>query len=103
MLVRGLPIYEIFFAAVWLLENILYRILTHHGNSVSIVEPRVEDWLAGLSVPVIAIFSSLGQLNFLPNDSFSVYLLITPFFLIAGLKSLYEAPKELVKNLDERE
>jgi hypothetical protein len=97
----GLPTYEIFFALVWLVEIILYRALIIPRNESPIIEQRAEDWLATIAVPIIAIIPALGSLHILPSLSLSLFLLLTPLFLIAGLKSLYEAPKELVKSLGE--
>jgi hypothetical protein len=94
-----LPIYQIVFALVWLVENVFLRFLFHRSKN-SIIELRAEDWLASVSVPIIGVLVGLAELRILPIEWNSLFLLITPFFLIAGLKSLYEAPRELVNNLD---
>jgi hypothetical protein len=100
--VLGLPLFEIFFALVWLVENVLFRVLVLSRNKNPILCQRVEDWLATLSVPIIAIIPALSQLGILPQEPpFSAFLLITPLFLVAGVKSLYDAPKELVGNHDD--
>lgn len=97
--VRGLSLYEVFFALVWLVELVLYRTLTIHRNKNPILEQKAEDWLVIFAFPLAAIISAL---RIIPNESgFLAFLLISPFILIAGVKSLYDAPKELVNYLDE--
>jgi hypothetical protein len=98
---RGLPIYEFVISLIWLAQNILYRFVVPHRRRNLIVEMRWEDWLVTLSVPVIALAVALGGLQLFPPVSLSDFLLITPFLLVAGLASLYEAPKELVPDLDQ--
>jgi hypothetical protein len=89
---------QIFFALVWLVELVLYRVLTLHRNKNPILDHRAEDWLAVVAFPLGAIISVV---NIVPGQSYFGFLLISPLVLIAGLKSLYDAPKELVNNLDE--
>lgn len=94
--ILGLPLYEVLFATIWLVQLVLYRALTVHRNKNPILEVRVEDWLVILAFAIAAIGSSL---HIIPDVS--PFLLITPLILGAGLKSLYEAPKELVNSRDE--
>jgi hypothetical protein len=93
------PVFAILFALTWLVELVLYRLLGSHRKTNSIIDVRVEDWVIIIAFPLAAIISTIG---ILPHETwFSAFLLISPLVLLAGMKSLYEAPKELVSNLDE--
>jgi hypothetical protein len=98
--ILGLPAYAILFASAWLIELVIYRVLAVRRNKNPILEQRAEDWLVLLAFPIAAMVSLLPI--FPSGALFSAFILLSPLFLIAGLKSLYEAPKELVNSLDER-
>ena len=94
----GLPLYQVFFAVVWLLELSLYRIYTFRRNKYPVISYRIEDWLVVFFVPFGAILSAL---QLIPNGSpFFGFFFVSPVMLFCGIKSLYDAPKELVRDLD---
>jgi hypothetical protein len=90
---------EALFAAVWLVELVIFRRRTLLRTGDAIVKPRFEDWLALVSFPVGALLSILPGL---PVELHEYgFVLISPLFLFSGVMSLYEAPRELV-DADER-
>jgi len=88
---------EVLFAVVWLAEFIAYRIFSLRHNANPIVSHRVEDWLVVFCIPVAALVSALLVLPYAPP--LYGFVLGSPFLLFAGIKSLYDAPKELVADL----
>jgi len=87
---------ELLFAALWLVELVTYRVLTLRRNKDPIVDHTLEDWLVIVCIPVAALVSTLHPFAGASNFGF---ILISPLLLFSGLKSLYDAPKELVTDL----
>lgn len=97
----GLTDLEVLFAVVWLVEFVAYRFLTLRRNKNPIVDHRTEDWLVVFIIPMAALLSTV---RIVPNASqFYAFLLISPILLFCGIKSLYDAPKELVRGLDSQQ
>ncbi|MGA2664768.1 MAG: hypothetical protein ABSF83_07475 [Nitrososphaerales archaeon] len=88
------------FAVVWLVELVVYRLVVARRAGDPIAEPRVEDWLALFSFPLGALLSTIQSLP--PVIHGYGFLLVSPLLLISGIKSLYDAPKELVVDHDTR-
>jgi hypothetical protein len=92
-------IVAILFALTWLVELVFFRIVVVRRNKNPIIDLGIADHIIVFAFPLAAIFSVLGVL---PNSTwFSPFLLITPLVLFAGVKSLYDAPKELAGNIVE--
>ena len=88
---------EVLFALIWLVEFVAYRIYSLRRNKNPIVSHTIEDWLVVFCIPIAALVSAI---QIVPNASpFFGFLLASPFLLLAGIKSLYDAPKELVAGL----
>lgn len=82
------------FAVLWLAEFAFYRALTAGRAIDPIIEPGAADWLAAVSFPLGAVLSTFPGL---PDPlHYYGFLLVSPLLLLAGAKSLYDAPKELV-------
>lgn len=91
---KGWGILELAFAVIWLVEIMLLRLAALRRSRDYILEPRMEDWIAITAFPVAALLSTLPGL---PLDvSQNAFLILSPFILFSGVKSLYEAPKEFV-------
>jgi len=90
---------EVLFALIWLVEIVAYRTFSLRRNKNPIVSHRVDDWLVVFCIPSAALISAI---NVIPGSQpFFGFVLVSPFLLLAGIKSLYEAPKELVAGLGE--
>ena len=88
---------EVLFALIWLVEFVAYRIFSLRRNKNPIVSHTIEDWLVVFCIPIAALVSAI---QIIPNASpFFGFVLGSPFLLFAGIKSLYDAPKELVAGL----
>jgi len=95
--VLGQRLLEVLFALIWLLEFVAYRVFTLRRNRNPIVSHTIEDWLVVFCIPIAALVSAV---QIIPNASpFFGFVLGSPFLLFAGVKSLYDAPKELVGGL----
>jgi hypothetical protein len=84
------------FAVIWLVELGLYMAFKRLKDPL--FDRKAEDWIAMISFPIGAVLSTLPGLPG-PLNSYG-FLLISPLLLFAGAKSLYDAPRELVVNLD---
>jgi len=90
----GQTFFQILFAVLWFLEFVSYRLFTLRRNKDPIVDHRIEDWVVLLCFPAAAFLSTFAPF---PNASpFYGFLFLSPLLLLSGLKSLYDAPKELV-------
>lgn len=92
--VQGLSYIAIISALVWIAELVPYRILSYARAKQSILEYRSEDWavLASLVLaPICSIVLGIGLLSFVPASI---------VWLFAGIKSLYDAPKELASEYE---
>jgi len=88
---------EVLFAVVWFVELVAYRLLTLRRNTDPIVDHRMEDWLVLVSLPAAALLSTVQ----IPGaQQFYGFMFLSPILLFSGLKSLYDAPKELVTSID---
>lgn len=91
---------EVLFALVWLLELVAFRMLSLRRNKNPLVTHRIDDWVVIFCIPLAALVSAL---QIIPGSSpFYGFELVSPILLLAGIKSLYEAPKELVAGLGEQ-
>lgn len=88
---------EVLFALVWLVEFVTFRVVTLKRNKNPIVGLRIEDWVVIVSIPVAALLSAFQIVSNAPP--FFGFTLVSPLLLFSGLKSLYDAPKELVGGL----
>jgi len=87
-------LFQIFFAVLWLVEFVSYRLITIRRNKDPLADHHIEDWVVLLCFPAAALLSTFAAF---PNASpFYGFLFVSPFLLFSGLKSLYDAPKELV-------
>ena len=77
------------FLAIFVVELVLIRALSRSKKDNSIVERRGEDWAVIAGVVIVA-FAAL-----LPGAAGWTWALASPVFLLTGIKSLYDAPKEL--------
>jgi predicted CDP-diglyceride synthetase/phosphatidate cytidylyltransferase len=59
------------------------------GETISVLEKRVEDWA------IIVGSFSIALLANVPGAPVWTWAVASPIFLLAGIKSLYDAPKEL--------
>jgi len=95
--VLGQRYLEVLFALIWLLEFVAFRIFSLRRNKNPIVSHTLEDWLVVFCIPIAALVSAI---QIIPNASaFYGFVLGSPILLFAGVKSLYDAPKELVVGL----
>ncbi|HYB75822.1 MAG TPA: hypothetical protein VEC08_02580, partial [Nitrososphaerales archaeon] len=97
--VQGLMYLQILFALIWLVEFVAYRMFSLRRNKSPIVSHGIDDWLVVFCIPIGALISAIQIVPGLPP--FYGFMLVSPFLLLAGIKSLYEAPKELVAGLGE--
>jgi len=95
--ILGLRALQILFAVLWLVEYVAYRFLTLSRNRNPLVDHRAEDWLVVVIIPVAALISAAGVLASAPP--FYAFLMVSPILLFCGMKSLYDAPKELVMDI----
>ncbi len=58
-------------------------------SSISVFERRAEDWLILMGSFSIALLANV------PGAPVWTWIIASPIFLLAGIKSLYDAPKEL--------
>ena len=90
----GQRLFQILFAVLWFVEFVSYRLITIRRNKDPLADHRIEDWVVLLCFPAAALLSTFAAF---PNASpFYGFLLVSPFLLFSGMKSLYDAPKELV-------
>ena len=89
----GQTLLQILFAVLWLVEFVSYRLLSIRRNKDPLADHRIEDWVVLVCFPAAALLSTFTAF---PNASRFAFLLVSPFLLFSGLKSLYDAPKELV-------
>jgi len=90
---------EVLFALTWLVEFVVYRVFSLRRNKNPIVTHTIEDWLVVFCIPLAALISAIQIIPGSPP--FYGFVLVSPFLLLAGIKSLYEAPKELVAGFGE--
>jgi len=90
---------QILLALIWLVEFVAYRMFSLRRNKNPIVSHGIDDWLVVFSIPIAALISTIDIIPGSPP--FFGFMLVSPFLLFAGIKSLYEAPKELVAGLGE--
>lgn len=78
---------------------VAYYILVYSRQSAESVLPwRIEDWLVAVLPPVLLLLSFFQVISTTP------YLLsLLLLFLLAGVKSTYEAPQELVQVLNDKD
>ena len=83
---------------LWLIERVIISIWIFRGTRRPILDPEIEDWLAVVIFPIGGLLSTLPIIP----DAIHPYgfLLISPLLAFCGIKSLYEAPKELAASLD---
>lgn len=89
--VRGVsPVIGMAFPLTWITELVIYRAFSHSRvNTSGILEYRSEDWVVLVSLiaaPILAVMPGLPRLGF---------LFASIVWLIAGVKSLNDAPNEL--------
>ena len=75
-------------AAVVIIET-LSHFRRKEKNSFSVLDRRVEDWA------IIVGSFSIAFLANVPGAPVWTWVLASPIFLLSGIKSLYDAPKEL--------
>jgi hypothetical protein len=93
----GQTLFQILFAVLWLVEFVSYRLFSIRRNKDPLADHRIEDWVVLLCFPAAALLSTFAAF---PNASrFYGFLFVSPFLLFSGMKSLYDAPKELVVGL----
>jgi hypothetical protein len=85
----GQPYLAAIFLLVLLVQSVLIELYSRSRNKNRILERRVEDWV------VIVGSISIALLAILPGASVWTWALATPILLLSGIKSLYDAPKEL--------
>jgi hypothetical protein len=85
-------------AVLWLVDNVITSVWIARSTRSPIVDPEIEDWLAAVSFPVGAMLSTLPVVPAALHPY--GFLLVSPLLAFCGIKSLYEAPKELVASLD---
>lgn len=90
---------EVLFALIWLVEFVAFRTYSLRRSRNPIVSHRIDDWLVVFCIPIAALISAIQIVPGSPP--FYGFLLVSPLLLLAGVKSLYEAPKELVAGLGE--
>lgn len=95
--VLGQTSLEVLFALVWLVEFVGYSILSLRRNKNPMVDHRLEDWLVVVCIPTAALVSALRIFH--TTDLFFGFDLVSPLLLFSGIKSLYDAPKELARDL----
>jgi len=88
---------EALFAVLWLVEFVVFRLLTQRSNRNPIVSLRVEDWVVVICLPLGALVSVILVTPSLPH--LFGFTLVSPLLLFSGIKSLFDAPKELVTGL----
>lgn len=75
--------------AVWVFYHIF---VTSRASKDAILQSHIEDWLASPLAMVILILASL------PGVPSITFAFATPVLIAAGIKSMYEAPQELVRS-----
>lgn len=86
-------------AILWLVERIVISFwVFRRSNRPPILDPEIEDWLAAISFPIGALLSTLPIIPYAVHPY--GFLLVSPLLAFCGIKSLYEAPKELAASLD---
>lgn len=84
---------EVIFS-IGVFELLFYGVLAYsRRSSDGIVRRKVEDYVATVLVVLFLILSFIPQTSSLVNSAY-----ITPIFLLAGIKSMYDAPEELAQN-----
>jgi hypothetical protein len=87
----GLSSVALVVLTVWMTQSVLLKVFSLSRTKNGILERRPEDWA------VIAVFP-LAFLSFVVAGTPVWGLLFAvPIYLLAGLKSLYDAPKELIR------
>ena len=88
---EGLSLLSGLFVLTWVAQVALVRVFILSRSHNSILEPRAEDWATVIGIGLILLSGLLTQ-NLLWG-----LLIAFPIFLGCGLKSLYDAPKELTR------
>jgi flagellar biosynthesis component FlhA len=83
------------FPLTWVTELVIYRAFSHSRvNTNGILEYRAEDWAVLISLiaaPILAVMPGLPRLGF---------LFASIVWLLAGIKSLHDAPNELAREYE---
>ena len=90
---EGYPTLASSFILILIASFIIIEILTRskrkNTKSISVLDRRVEDWAVFLGSFSIALLANV------PGAPVWTWALASPIFLISGIKSLYDAPKEI--------
>jgi hypothetical protein len=86
---EGAPLLAILFLVFFVSQLILVRIFSSSAKNGGIFQRKPEDWAAIFGAVCIAILAVI------PGSPWWTSALMCPIFLASGIKSLYDAPKEL--------
>lgn len=78
-----------FFPVLFILEFAVTRILSPPNKKGRILALKAEDWTMSLGCVIIAMIAIT------PGAPGWIWALASPLFIFSGIKSLYDAPKEL--------
>jgi hypothetical protein len=86
---EGLSTLSLAILTIWAAQSVLLRVFILSRSKDGVLDRRPEDWA------VIAMFPLMLVSAVATGTPIGGVLLSVPIYLLAGLKSLYDAPKEL--------
>lgn len=97
--IQGLTSLAVIFPIIWIIQFVLLRVFSigtkrSKKGKVSVLDPKLEDWVVLAALPIAA------ALTLLPGVFFGGFVIVSPFLLFAGIKSLYDAPRELAQSYE---
>lgn len=99
---QGLNSLAVIFLVIWIVQFTVLRVFSidlrrKRKATVVILDRKIEDWIVTILFPVAT------GLLIVPGVLSLGFLLASPVLLFAGIKSLYEAPKELAQDFEQSE
>ncbi len=80
----------VIFPTLWIAQIIIIRYLKFKSNEKVIVEQRIEDWVVIFALALASI------LVIIPHIGLLGFVYITPVLILAGTKSLFDSPEEII-------
>jgi hypothetical protein len=94
--IYNLNVYAALLIFVWVIVWVFLNIFSYSRQSKNrILSRRIEDWIALPIAMTLLILNALPVVGSVISFSFA-----TPVLLLAGIKSLYQAPEELVRSYE---
>jgi hypothetical protein len=94
--IYNLNVYAALLIFVWVIVWVFLNVFSYSRQSKNrILSRRIEDWIALPIAMTLLILNALPVVGSVVSFSFA-----TPVLLLAGIKSLYQAPEELVRSYE---